>query len=331
MVADARPLPGVFALGLGALLARWISTLVGIHELLLAIALGALVTNTVGVPDRIRPGTETHSIWLAAGIVLLGASLTVESVLETGSTVLVLLVGTVLVSLLTVEVIARTVAGLDGEFGSLLAAGTGICGVSAAAAVGAAIRARETRIAYAAGTILLVDAVTIVVYPAVGSLLALPADVFGVWAGVSMLSTGPVVAAGFAHSEVAGQWATVTKLARNALIGVVALGYGVYYARRDGSSSDGSVSLGLLWRNFPKFVLGFLALAALASAGAFSPAQLASLENAVDWLFLLAFAGLGTEIRIEDLRRTGIVPALVVIATVGLVGIVSLAVALAVL
>lgn len=329
MVADVvEALPGFLALCVGALLARGLSTLVGVNELLLAIGLGVLLTNTVGVPDRLGPGMATHSLWLAAGIVLLGASLTIGSVLETGINILVLMLGTVLVSLLLVEAIARNVAGLTGKFSSLLAAGAGICGVSAVVAVGGAVRARETQIAYAAGVVLLVDTITIVVYPIVGSLLDLPANVFGVWAGISMLSTGPVVAVGFAHSEVAGQWATMTKLARNALIGIVALGYAGYYARRE---SGGSVSPRLLWANFPKFVFGFLAFAVLASAGVFSPDQLVSIENAVDWLFLLAFVGLGTEIQFGELRRTGIGPALVVVAAISIVSALSLAVALAVL
>jgi uncharacterized integral membrane protein (TIGR00698 family) len=329
MVADTlEAIPGFLALCLGALVARGLSGVVGVNELLLAIGLGVLATNVVGIPDRLRPGTATHGVWLAAGIVLLGASLTVESVLETGSTVLLLLLGTVLATVATVEVIARNVAGLPERLGSLLAAGAGICGVSAVVAVGGAVRARETQIAYAAGVVLLVDAITIVVYPIVGSLLDLPANVFGVWAGVSMLSTGPVVAVGFAHSEAAGQWATLTKLTRNALIGVVALGYATYYARRE---ADGTVSPRVLWANVPTFVLGFLALVALASLGAFSPGQQASISNAVDWLFLLAFVGLGTEIRLDDLRRTGIRPALVVFATIVLVSALSLSVALAVL
>lgn len=329
MVADVRSvLPGLLALGLGALLSRGLAALVGFNELLLAIGLGVLATNSVGIPESLRTGVATHSIWLAAGIVLLGASLTINSILETGITVLFLLIATVAVTLLTVEAIARNVAGLSDRFASLLAAGASICGVSAVVAVGGAVRAKETQIAYAAGVVLLVDAITIVVYPIVGSLLELPGQVFGVWAGVSMLSTGPVVAVGFAHSEVAGQWATMTKLARNALIGVVALGYAGYYARREGG---GSASPRMLWANFPKFVLGFLALAVLASVGTFSSAQLVSIENAVDWLFLLAFVGLGTEIEGEALRRTGVAPALVVFATVALVSVVSLAVALAVL
>lgn len=329
MVAAAtRLFPGVAVLALGALVARGVSALVGINELLLAIAIGVLLANGVGVSDRLRQGTATHTVWLAAGIVLLGASLTLDSILETGTTVLLLMAGTATVTVLTAEAVARHVAGLPERFGSLLAAGAGICGVSAVVAVGGAVRARETQIAYAAGVVLLADAVTLVVYPIVGAHLDLSGVVFGVWAGVSMLSTGPVVAVGFAHSEVAGQWATTTKLARNTLIGIVALGYATYYAR---GGSDGSVSWRMLWENFPTFVLGFLLLAALASAGAFSPAQRTAIANAVDWLFLLAFVGLGTEIRVRSLRRLGVGPVLVVLAAMLVSSVVSLVVALAVL
>ncbi len=324
----ARALPGFIVLCALALLARRLSTLVGINELLLAIGFGVLLANVVGVSESLRPGTGTHSIWLAAGIVLLGASLTIDSILEAGSIVLLLLLGTVTVTVLIAEVLARNVAGLTGKFSSLLAAGAGICGVSAVVAVGGAVRAREAQIAYAAGIVLLADAITIVVYPIVGSLLDLPANVFGVWAGVSMLSTGPVVAVGFAHSEVAGQWATTTKLARNTLIGVVALGYAIYYTRRDGGRS---IPLEVLWVDFPKFIVGFLVFVGLASAGLFSPGQQASIAEIVNWLFLLAFVGLGTEIRLEELRRTGLAPVLVVFATIALVSVLSLRVALAVL
>jgi len=173
----------------------------------------------------------------------------------------------------------------------------------------------------------LFDAITIVVYPIVGDLLNLSGTVFGAWAGVSMFSTGPVVAVGFAHSEVAGQWATMTKLSRNALIGVVVLAYASYYAREAGGRRP---SVRTLWDEFPKFVLGFLALAVVASAGVLSSAQLNSIENAYNWLFVLAFVGLGTEIRLSDLRNTGATPALVVLLAFLATSALSLTVLLAV-
>jgi len=161
---------------------------------------GFVATNTVGVPDRLEPGIATHKLWLGGGIVLMGASISLETVLEVGGPVLLLVVGVTTTTLLTVELLARNVFGLADRLGSLLAAGASICGVSAVVAVAGAVRAPEEQTAYAAATVLLFDAITIVVYPIVGDLLNLSGTVFGAWAGVSMFSTGPVVAVGFAHS-----------------------------------------------------------------------------------------------------------------------------------
>ena len=323
-----RLVPGLAVLAGGALLARTIGDAIGFNALLVAIALGFVLVNTVGIPDGLERGIGTHTIWLGAGIVLMGASLTLETVLDVGGLVLLVVALVTSLTILVVEGLARNVFGLADRFGSLLAAGAGICGVSAVVAVAGAIRAREEHVAYAAATVLLFDAITIVVYPVVGDVLGLSDVVFGVWAGVSMFSTGPVVAVGFAHSEVAGQWATMTKLARNALIGVVVLAYASFYARSRGDSAEASGSSGLplrtLWDEFPKFVLGFLALMAVASLGLLTPEQEASIENAYNWLFLVAFVGLGTEIRFADLRNTGMTPALVVLLAFALVSVVSL-------
>ncbi|SFB73387.1 conserved hypothetical integral membrane protein [Halobiforma haloterrestris] len=323
-----RFLPGLAVLCLGALFARGVGLVVGVNHLLVAIGAGFLLTNAVGLPDRLAPGIATHKLWLGAGIVLMGASLTLEQILEVGGVVLLVVVGVTATTLVAVELLSRTVTGADlsERLGSLLAAGSSICGVSAIVAVAGAIRAREGEIAYAAATILLFDAITVVVYPIVGDLLGLSDVVFGVWAGVSMFSTGPVVAVGFAHSEAAGQWATMTKLARNALIGLVVVGYASYYARADADGATAGLSPRLLWDEFPKFVLGFLALVALSSAGVFSPAQQASIENAYNWLFVLAFVGLGTEIELAELRSTGLTPVLVVLAALVLASGLSLAV-----
>ena len=320
-----RILPGLGVLCLGALLARSLGRLAEVEPLLVAIALGFVLANGVGVHPRLDPGVSTHAVWLGAGIVLMGASLTFGTVREAGGLVLLVVVIATGSTVLTVELLSRNVFDLGGRLGSLLAAGAGICGVSAVVAVAGAVRARETQIAYAAATILLFDAVTLVVYPLLGELLGLSGPVFGVWAGASMFSTGPVVAAGFAHSETAGQWATITKLSRNALIGVVVLGYAGYYARAEGTNENDS-AVRTLWEEFPKFVLGFLALVLLASADVFSQTQLRSIEHGYNWLFLLAFVGLGTEIRFAELRKAGPDPALVVLIALLLAGGLSLAV-----
>jgi uncharacterized membrane protein YadS len=100
------------------------------------------------------------------------------------------------------------------------------------------------------GAILLFDLLTLVTYPAIGTLLGLSDTVFGVWAGTSMFSTGPVVAATIEFSPEAGQWAILSKLARNSMLGVIVVGCAICYADR-----DASVTRRTLWDSFPKFVL----------------------------------------------------------------------------
>jgi uncharacterized integral membrane protein (TIGR00698 family) len=327
-MAVRRLLPGLLVLLSGAVLAQAVEAISGFNALLVAIALGFALSNSIGVPRRFAPGIGTHGFWLAAGIVLMGASVTLGTVLETGPLILAIVVCVSTGTILVVELLARNVFGITARLGSLLAAGSGICGVSAVVAVAGAIRARENQIAYAAATVLLFDAITIVVYPMIGDLLGLSGIVFGVWAGVSMFSTGPVVAVGFTHSEVAGQWATMAKLARNALIGVVVLAYASYYARSD---AGGRPSASALVEEVPLFVLGFFALMVVASAGLFSASQRAAIEEVYGWLFLFAFVGLGTEIRVAELRRTGAVPALVVLVALVIVSSLSLALLLVLL
>ena len=320
--ARLRTLAPGFAVLVGvSLLARFLADLVPyVGTLVLAVALGALVANAVGTPAWAAPGVALHALLLEAGIVLLGASLSLAALLGSGPTLVALAAGTVVFGLLSVELLAR-VASLPAKTGSLLAAGSSICGVSAVVAIGSSIDADADQLAYVAGTVLLFDALTLVAFPAVGGLLDLPAKRFGVWAGLSMFSTGPAAAAGFSYGPTAGQWATVTKLVRNAFIGLVAVGYSLVYARSD---ADGRPDSRLLWAQFPKFLIGFVAVAVVANAGVLTGAQIDALARLSDWLFVLAFAGLGFDIRLAAIRATGIRPVLVVLVYLLAVGTVSL-------
>jgi uncharacterized integral membrane protein (TIGR00698 family) len=303
VAAAARPyLPGLALLAAGASLAHLVAGAVdGLSPLVVAVALGALVGNAVGTPDAAEPGVGVDKLFLETGIVLLGAAVVVEEFLAAGPTVLGMVVVTVAGGLLLAEATARLLFRLDGTTPSLLAAGASICGVSAVVAIGRVLDARGSAITFAAATVLLFDAVTLVAFPIAGEWLGLTGRQFGVWAGVSMFSTGPVAAAGFAHSPEAGQWATVTKLARNALLGGVAVAYSLAYTAR--SATDPGVRR--VWAEFPKFLLGFLAVAAVANSGLLSSAALASIGRVSDALFTLAFVGLGLSIRLREMREVG--------------------------
>ncbi|WP_324760475.1 YeiH family protein [Haloarcula montana] len=300
--------PGLVVLSVLAALARVVGDATPLSPLVVAIASGAGVAATVGVPEWAEAGIDRHKLMLETGIVLLGAQLTVGQLVETGPLVIVLAMGVVVLGVLFIETVGKRV-GIESRTRSLLAAGASVCGVSAVLAVAGSIDGDEAEISYAAGTVLLFDAITLVVFPIVGSALGLPDRTFGIWAGLSLFSTGPAAAVGFAVSETAGQWATITKLVRNTFIGVLAVGYAIYYATGTDRADAREI-----WYRFPKFLIGFLLVAVVVNLGLIGAGTQAAIGTAGDWLFALAFVGLGFELNPRQLKATGAKPILVVLA-----------------
>jgi uncharacterized integral membrane protein (TIGR00698 family) len=301
--------PGVALLCVLAGAAVAVGRVLPLNALVVAVAVGVVVGNTVGTPNWAESGVGVHKLFLETGIVLLGAQLSVDEVAAGGPRVVALVVVTVAVAVVVVELLGRYVFDLRRRVTALLAAGASICGVSAVVAVAGAVDADGEDIATVTATVLLFDAVTLVAFPAAGSALGLAPKAFGVWAGLSMFSTGPVTAAGFAYDPVAGQWATLTKLTRNALVGVVAVGYSLAFVSRE------ATSIRAVWTRFPKFLLGFAVVSVVASAGLLSPAAQSSLDALSTALFALAFVGLGLDVRLDRMRETGATPVLVVAAS----------------
>jgi uncharacterized integral membrane protein (TIGR00698 family) len=313
--------PGVALLVTLAVVAHGVAGVVGTSPLLVAVAFGALVGNAFELPARLEAGTGLHSRFLDAGIVLLGANVVVGQLLDAGAVVLGLVVGVVLLGLPLGEVLGRRL-GLDATPSSLLAAGASVCGVSAATTIAGILDARAEDLTPVVAAILVFDAVTLAAFPVLGGLLDLSARQFGVWAGLSMFSTGPVTAAGFAYDPVAGRWATVTKLTRNAFLGVVALVYVVRVTRQTGPDR---ARLTHLRAGIPPFVLGFLVLAAAASAGVIGPDLVALADRGSTALFSLAFVGLGLDIRLSAMRRVGVSPLVALFGHLLVVSVVTLA------
>jgi len=311
MVSLRAVLPGIAVLlGLAAV-ARAIGSATPVSPLIAAIGIGVIVAAVVGMPEWAESGVDRHKLLLETGIVLLGAQLTVGQLVTTGPLVVGLAIGIVIVGVLFVEIVGRQV-GIESHTRSLPAAGASVCGVSAVLAVAGSIDGDEADISYAAGTVLLFDAITLVVFPILGAVLGLPDRLFGVWAGLSLFSTGPAAAVGFAVSETAGQWATITKLVRNTFIGVLAVAYALYYTSDTGDTERTNATE--IWYRFPKFLVGFLLVALLANLGVVDSSAQAAVGTVSDWLFTLAFVGLGFELNPRQLRSTGTGPLLVVLA-----------------
>jgi uncharacterized integral membrane protein (TIGR00698 family) len=319
--------PGLVVLVGIAAAARAISMVAPqLNALLVAIALSVLIANVYGLPEWAAGGVGLGTLFLETGIVLLGVELSVSQIIKAGPVVLGLALATVVIGVVFTEIVGRYIFGIESRTSSLVAAGSSVCGVSAVVATAESIEVTDEQIAYAASTVLLFDAITLVVFPIAGHILGLQPKQFGIWAGLSMFSTGPVTAVGFAYAPTAGQWATITKLVRNSFIGLVAVAYAIYYAPRSETTSQHEGGhLGYIWNQFPKFIAGFALVIVIANLGILSGSQIDLIGRSSDILFLLAFAGIGFDIKLEDLRSTGLAPILVVLVHLIAVSAVALA------
>ncbi|MHB8928089.1 MAG: YeiH family protein [Bacillota bacterium] len=267
---------------------------------LFAIAIGMIISNTMTLPKIFVPGAKTYELWLKTGIVFMGGSLVLQNVAKIGGPGILLVIVEIFVSIVVAHYLAKWFK-LKEKLGSLIGVGVGICGVSAIIGASGAIDADEDDQSYAIATILLFGAVMVFLLPLLGHFIGLSDRFFGFWAGVSVDNTAETIATGFAFSDAAGKVATVVKLARNTLMGLVILVMALWYAQR-GLTGEVRNKAKFLWDRFPKFVLGFLVVSALATAGFFSPAQIKAMTGLSKWLFMLTFAGVGMATRFSDMK-----------------------------
>jgi uncharacterized integral membrane protein (TIGR00698 family) len=301
-------------------------TVPDIEYVLWAILIGLVIANTVGLHRVFRPGVLTYQFWLKVGIVALGSRFVLGDVLKLGATSLVQILVDMAVAGAIILGAAR-LFGLSGKLGSLLAIGTSICGVSAIVAAKGAIRARNADVSYAIAAILALGAVALFTLPLLGHAIGLSDHEFGLWAGLAVDNTAETTATGYLFSDEAGKIAVLVKSTRNALIGFVVLGFALYWAARgqaDQIAPGTRAKAVFIWDKFPKFVLGFLAVSAIATAGWLSKGQLGNLANLSKWAFLLTFAGVGLTTNFGQLARTGWRPLVVAVIGLAVVAAVSL-------
>lgn len=308
-------IPGLlllFAVGYaGKFLEQFISRYGKAHHLVLpnieyvlwAIVIGLVISNTIGIPSIFRAGVASYEFWLKAGIVLLGSRFLLGDILRLGGISLGLVAIEIAVALSFMHLLGRLFK-LPPKLSSLLAVGSSICGVSAIIATQGAIEADDEEASLAIAAILALGAISLFTFPLVGHALHFSDHAYGLWAGLAVDNTAEATAAGALYSDAAGKIAVLAKTTRNAVIGFVVLGYALYWASRGQSHAVGNKAV-FLWRKFPKFVLGFLLISALATAGFFSKGQLTNLANLSRWAFLLTFAGVGLRTNLRELFKQG--------------------------
>ena len=277
-----------------------------LSPLVMGVIVGAVVANTVALPDHMAPGiTFGARSLLRVGIVLLGFRLSLGDLAALGSDGLIVVAVVVSVTFIGTQVLAR-VMGVPGDLGLLVATGYSICGASAIAAVDGVIQADEEETAYAVGLVTLCGTLSIAVLPLLAEPLGLAGEAFGTWVGGSVHDVGQVVATAAQDSEDAVAAATVVKLTRVVLLAPMIALIAFRHRRRDRSERDGTQAAGTAHPPLvPLFVVGFVAAILLRSTGVIPPSGLDAIKTAEKVFLTVALVGLGMSVRLDRLRRLG--------------------------
>lgn len=332
-----RPASLVPGLSLAALLcgaAFLLAPLPGLHlagTLGLALFLGVAWRVALGLAPAAVPGVRfTAKTLLRLGIVLLGVRLNFGLLVSAGPLVLLLDLLIIGCGLLAVEGLGRLFK-LPRSLRLVLAVGTSICGASAIAAAAPITGADEDEVSQAVGVISLLGALGVIGFTIIGPLLQLSDVHYGLLTGSTLQEVGHVLAAGAAAGSNALDLATVTKLTRVALLAPVLLLVSGLLNRNAGnirvteSAADTSAAAGKPVRAplLPGFLLGFLLLGAVNSAGLIPPLAGSLLQQGSVVLTAAAMAAIGLGVDPLVLRRTGARTALV--ALLGFICLVAVA------
>lgn len=310
-------LPGIGFAFLIASIAKMIENILPVSFIgasVIAIFLGILINYFYPVEDTpLSSGIQFASKRiLKFAIILLGASLNIATILEVGKISLIVMIFTLLAAFGGGYLLGKAF-GLDWRLSSLISSGTGVCGGSAIAAVSPVIDAEDHQITYAMSSTFIFDMFMIILFPLMGQGLHLSHMSYGLWTGTAVNDTSSVVAAGYAFSEAAGDFATMVKLTRTLSIIPIVIVFTLIQMRlnrkRAGVARDGRVNMNLK-DVFPWFILGFLALALINSLGFIPAAGAQLLKDISKFLMVVALAAIGLKTDLGKMKQSGLKPML---------------------
>jgi uncharacterized integral membrane protein (TIGR00698 family) len=236
-----------------------------------AIVLGLLLRNVLGLPTTLTPGLKfCVTTVLRLGIVLVGIRLSAFDVARLGAAGLPVVLAAVAAGIVFVTWFNRRL-GLPPRLGTLIAAGTSICGVTAIVSTAPAIDADEREVAYAVANVVAFGLFGMLAYPYLAHSLLARSETVGLFLGTAIHDTSQVVGASLTYrqmfaDDVVLRVATVTKLTRNLCLAVVIPLLTWLHLRA--SQQSAAKRTAASWRTLvPAFVIGFVAMAVVRTIG----------------------------------------------------------------
>lgn len=219
----------VFLLAAGFCLTPWASPPI-------ALMLGILLALTHENPFHqiSRPAAK---YLLEASVIMLGFGMNLAVVLKAGASGALFAVGSISATFILGYFLGKWLK-IPIKASALISAGTAICGGSAIAAVSSVINAAESEISVAMGTVFVLNAVALFVFPPLGHVLHLTQAQFGTWSGVAIHDISSVIGAASHYGQSALYTATAVKLSRALWIVPISAAASYIFQRQQSESGN---------------------------------------------------------------------------------------------
>lgn len=271
-----------------------------------AILTGMVITLILRKKDAFTPGINyTSKKILQAAVVFLGFGMNLTEILAKGKQSLPIILSTISISLITAFILYKALK-LRTNNAILVGVGSSICGGSAIAATAPVIDASDEEVAQSISVIFLFNVIAALIFPALGAILGLSNEGFGMFAGTAINDTSSVTAAAAAWDGIHGsntlESAAIVKMTRTLAIIPITLILAIWRGRKEKTAEGSSFSLK---RSFPFFVL-FFVLASVVTTVFQLPAEVtAPLKELSKFLIVMAMAAIGLNTNIIKLVKTG--------------------------
>lgn len=314
-----------------------------------AIIIGMVIRNTMNLSDRFTEGISfSMKYLLRAGIILLGLRLSLMEALKLGAVGIPLIALCITAGLIVTLYLTKKM-GQSSRLGTLIASGTGICGVTAIMATAPVIKAKEDEISYAVANITIFGLTGMLLYPFLANFLFADDPIkAGLFLGTAIHDTAQVTGAALIYDQMfqnalVVDAATVTKLTRNLfIIAIIPLVSYFYFsqAKKNQGENVEKTELPKWYRYIPLFVIGFLLLSIVRTIGdatvvhtgnAFGFLQASTWESiyrnlssfGTTYLLGMAMAGVGLSTNFKMFKGIGLKPFYIGLTAALSVGVVS--------
>jgi len=277
-----------------SLLAIFIALSLIINQAAISLLLG-IFFSVIKEKYSLTPTKINGSNFLKAGIILLGATISLDSVSEISVNYVPLVSFYVLMVFLVGFLLGR-VLKVSKKHLILLVAGTAICGGTAIVSLAPIIKPKTEELVSSISLVFLLNLLAIIFFPLIGQYFGMSEKEFGIFSALTIHDTASVLGAASIYGDDSVMYASVIKLGRTLWIIPVILCFSLYFKNKEAEY------------DFPYFIIYFLVFVLLGTFIDLSQDIQIIIRKISNTLFLLGLFFIGSQFNLNTLRELSIQP-----------------------